>query len=577
MSTENERQSSTPAASAPGTGDEAARTSDPGQRPYTSVTPLRSGREFVAFSKKGKSSPTLHLPLTELRYDLPAAVVVTLVALPLCLGIALASGAPLQSGIITGIIGGIVVSLASGSPLMVSGPAAGLVAIVLVAVEKLGSFEAVLPAVILAGVFQVGLGAMRAGVIGYFFPSSVIRGMLVSIGLILLLKQFPHVVGYDVDAFHEFDLVEPSGRALVHAYYDALSAAVQGLHWGAALVGGLSLVILVGWDKLGLTKRFRFLPGALVAVVAGTLLAEYGLYDSETLRIGATNLVQLPVPSSPIDFVAHLPTPDWRALLSPRLYTTALTLGVVASLETLLSLEATDKLDPLRRVSPANRELFAQGIGNVLSGLMGGLPMTGVIVRSSANIDAGGRTRTSAFTHGVLISLLALALPTVLNRIPLATLAAILVVTGYKLSDPRRFVAVYREGPRQFLPFIITVVAVLVSDLLTGITVGMATGFAFILVSNARQQPLIPVGPPGAVLRRYMLVEHLSFLNKAAVVRMLEATPAGSRLELDGRNCRYIDDDVLAVLHDFAETAVDRGIELRMVGIPARKGSRAAH
>ncbi|MGE0862129.1 MAG: SulP family inorganic anion transporter, partial [Gammaproteobacteria bacterium] len=415
------------------------------------------------------------------RADLRASIVVFLVALPLCLGVALASGAPLFSGIVTGVIGGIVVGFASGSHLMVSGPAAGLTAIVLSAITTLGSFAAFLTAVFLAGLLQVGLGWLRAGVIGYYFPNAVIRGMLAGIGIIIVLKQLPHALGYDADYVGDETFVQPNAETT----FSSLSSAFERIEPGALVLSVLSLAILVLWER-PFMKRFAIVPAALVAVVMGVGLNGAFAGFAGDLVLGGEQLVSLPVIASLADLESALSFPDWRVLGSAAVWTLAATIAVVASLETLLSLEATDRMDPLKREAPANRELVAQGIGNALCGLVGGLPMTGVIVRSSANVFAGARTKASAVMHGVLLLGAVLAIPQMLNRIPLAVLAAILIYTGWKLAHPRQLRYFLDKGFHQWVPFVVTTLAILLSDLLKGIAVGLLTSTVFILLEHLR-------------------------------------------------------------------------------------------
>jgi MFS superfamily sulfate permease-like transporter len=499
------------------------------------------------------------------RSDLPAGLVVFLVAVPLCLGIALASGAPLFSGLVSGLVGGLVVSLLSGSQLMVSGPAAGLTAIVISAIAQLGSFEAFLPAVVLAGVLQLVLAALRAGIIGYFFPSSVIKGMLAAIGLILILKQLPHAVGYDVNAMGDETFRQPDARNT----FTSLAAAARAFTLGPTALSLASLVLLVLWDRPGLKRRFRWLPGPLVVVVLGVLANELFAAVAPALVIGTEHRVQLPQASSIGEWLALFIRPDWSGVTRPETWTVAVTIALVASLETLLSLEATDKIDPYKREAPANRELFAQGIGNTLCGLIGGLPITGVIVRSSVNIDSGARTRWSAFFHGLLLLVALLAFPGLLNRIPLASLAANLLYTGYKLAHPRLFRTAYRVGWNHFLPFLVTVIAIVLTDLLIGIALGLGVGAFFVLKNNydhAFHQST--ENYHYAKVIRLTLSEDTSFLNKASIVTTLNELPPGVEVEVDGSRARYIDYDVLEILNDFRETARLRHIKLRLIDIP---------
>ena len=495
------------------------------------------------------------------RDDLPASLVVFLVALPLCLGIAVASGAPPLSGIIAGVIGGLVVGFASGSHLMVSGPAAGLTAIVLAGISQAGSFARFLPAVVLGGVLQVVLGVARGGVIGYYFPSAVIKGMLAAIGLTLILKQIPHAVGYDRDFVGDFAYAERTGETT----FSAIANAFSNVQVGAIAVALIGLAILVVWPRTPMA-RMKLLPAPLVVVLMGVGLNELLRLFAPSLAIRATHLVDLP--NSPSELFAQVARPDWSVISEPTIWTLAATIGIVASLESLLSLEATGKLDPYKREAPANRELFAQGLGNVTSGLLGGLPVTGVIVRSSANIDAGARTRLSAIAHAFLLAAAVIAFPLALDRIPLAALAAVLLYTGYKLSAPALWRAAWRVGPAHFAPFAVTIIAVLFTDLLRGIGIGLVVGILFILGQHLRQSALKPVSAPEAVLTRFELPDQVTFLSKASVARALDELPPNSRVEIDGRRTTRWDYDVLEVLLEFRETARARNIDYRLVGVP---------
>jgi carbonic anhydrase len=416
-----------------------------------------------------------------LRYDFPAGVAVFLVSLPLCLGIALASGAPLFSGVIAGVIGGIMVGLLSASALGVSGPAAGLTVLVLGAIQELG-FEGFLLAAVVAGIFQVLMGIVKAGIIGYYFPSAVITGMLSGIGIILFLKQIPHAVGYDRDyegdiAFHQTD---------AYTTFSELSHMVDFVAPGAILITAVSLAILIVWERPFMRSRrwVRLIPRSLVAVVAGIAinLLLQRLYPEYALA--GNHLVNLPVVDGIPDLIAHFTFPDFSQITNVQVYVTALTLAVVASLETLLSAEAVDKLDPEKRVTPTNRELIAQGVGNIGSGLIGGLPVTQVVVRSSANQQAGAKSKAATVIHGVLLLLAVLLIPQLLNKMPLASLAAILLVVGYKLAQPELVRRMYKAGPYHFIPYVATILGLLFTDLLTGVGIGMAIALFCILLEN---------------------------------------------------------------------------------------------
>jgi carbonic anhydrase/SulP family sulfate permease len=498
--------------------------------------------------------------------DLPAGLVVFLVALPLCLGIALASGAPLFSGVVAGIVGGIVVGSLSGSHTSVAGPAAGLTAIVAAQISSLGSFRAMLLAVVFAGVIQIGLGVARAGFIAAFFPSSVIKGLLAAIGLILILKQVPHVLGHDADPVGDlaFDQLDQENT------FTELLAAAFDIHAGAALVGLVSIALLVLWDKVKALKS-SLVPAPLVVVVSGVGLSQVIAGLGEGWAIQSEHLVN--VPSVGANGIGSLlETPDWAQLLNPAVYVAAVTVAIVASLETLLNLEAVDRVDPEQRRSPPDRELWAQGVGNVVSGLIGGLPVTSVIVRSSVNVNAGNRTRLSTIFHGALLLGCVLLVPGLLNRIPLASLGAILVMTGLKLASPRLVKQLWAEGRPQFLPFAVTVVAIVATDLLKGIAVGLLVAVGFILHSNLRRplRRVLEKHVSGEVLR-VELSNQVSFLNRAALESTLHSVPRGGHVLLDARNTDYIDPDILDLLDDFRKTtAPAHDVEVSTVGFKDR-------
>ncbi len=479
------------------------------------------------------------------RYDLAASVVVFLVALPLCLGIALASGAPLLAGVVTGVIGGIVVGIASGSHLMVSGPAAGLTAIVLSAITTLGGFEFFLTAVFLAGLMQMGLGLLRAGVIGYYFPNSVIRGMLAGIGLIIIIRQLPYAIGADAFTAEQ-----------------GILAAIDAPHMGALGLSIVALLILLLWDR-PFMKRFAILPGALVAVLVCTAI-NMALHPE--LAVQGAQLVALPIIGSLAGLDEALHSPVFSALNSPAVWTTAITIAIIASLETLLSLEATDRMDPLKREAPANRELLAQGFGNTLCGLLGGLPMTGVIVRSSANVYAGARTKASAITHGFLLLIAVLSIPVLLNLIPLAVLAVILIHTGWKLANPKQLKVFLKQGLHQWLPFVVTVAAILLTDLLVGISIGLAISLFFILHEHLRA-PCYVVEQADEITTKVVLNEHLTFLHKASLTAALQEFAPGSKVIIDGSKCKRVDHDVLDVLREFKASATNRLLNIDIRGI----------
>jgi MFS superfamily sulfate permease-like transporter len=509
-----------------------------------------------------------------LKHDIPASVVVFLVALPLCLGIALASGAPLFSGVIAGIVGGIVVGALSGSRLGVSGPAAGLAVIVFTAINSLGSFEAFLVAVVLAGLLQLAMGYLRAGVIGFYFPSSVIKGMLSGIGLTIILKQLPHAVGYDADPAGDMAFAQSNGENTL----SALDTMLSQIQPGALVVALVSMAILLLWD-LPFIKRIKattWIQGPLVAVVMGVVLNQIFANAAPALAIKASHLVQIPMADGLSGLVGLLTFPDFSHLSNPAVYTTALTLAVVASLETLLCVEATDKLDPFKRVTPTNRELKAQGAGNVISGLLGGLPVTQVIVRSSANIQAGGQTKISAILHGVLLVVAVIAIPSLLNLIPLSVLAAVLITVGYKLAKPALFRSMYAQGPYQFIPFIVTIIGILTTDLLIGIGLGIAVAIFTILLNNYQHAFFVDRDPTGAV--RVALSEDVSFLNRVTVMRALAEVPAGARVVIDASRSMSIDHDVFEILQDFRQRAVVENIDVTFEGLDGlRRDNDAMH
>jgi MFS superfamily sulfate permease-like transporter len=502
-------------------------------------------------------------PLQNLSSDLPASLVVFLVALPLCLGIALASGAPLFSGVIAGIVGGIVVGSFSGSSLSVSGPAAGLTTIVLSSINQLGSFDLFLAAVVIAGIFQIVLGYLRAGIIGNYFPSSVIKGMLAAIGLILILKQIPHAVGYDKDYAGDESFFQRDGENT----FSELLTAFNYLNAGAATIAILSLAVLVLWDK-GWIKKQKFLamvPAPLLVVLLGVFVNQLFIAFLPGFEIGKEHLVSLPVSDNIGEFTSQFTLPDFFGAFSkPIIKDTlivAFTIGIIASLESLLSLEAVDKLDPHKRNSPLNQELKAQGLGNILSGLIGGLPVTAVIVRSSANVHAGAKTKTSAILHGLFLLMTAMLIPALLNMIPLASLAAILLTVGYKLVKPSLVVSMYHKGWDQFIPFASTIVAILFTDLLIGIGIGIAVGLIFVLKTNFHKA-LFSVTENNNYLIR--LNKDVSFLNKALLRSTFREIPDGSFVIIDGSRSAFIDQDILETINDFRESAANRRIEIEL-------------
>ncbi|HYD47337.1 MAG TPA: SulP family inorganic anion transporter [Terriglobales bacterium] len=495
--------------------------------------------------------------------DLVAGLVVFLVALPLCLGIALASNTPLFSGIVAGIIGGIVVGALSGSHTSVSGPAAGLTAVVAAQITLLGSFDAFLLSVVIAGAMQVALGITRAGFIAAFFPSSVIKGLLAAIGVILVLKQIPHVLGLDTDpvgdmAFQQIDQ---------HNTLSELALVPFAFHPGAAVIGLLSVALLVCWERIASLKRSN-LPAPLAVVVIGVAIQLLFQQFGGGWVIEASHLVQVPVADSLPAFLGFLRMPDFTQWTNPAIYTAALTIAIVASLETLLNLNAVDKLDRQQRTSPPSRELVAQGIGNIASGLVGGLPITSVIVRGSVNVNAGSSSKLSAIFHGVLLFTCVLLLPGYVNLIPLSALAAILLVTGIKLASPKLIKQMWAEGPYQFVPFAVTVGAIVLTDLLVGIVIGFAISIGFILNSNLRRpiRRIVERHFGGTVLH-IELANQVSFLNRAALEATLREVPRGGKVLIDATSTDYIDPDILDLLRDFKETiAPAHGVQVSLRG-----------
>ncbi len=494
--------------------------------------------------------------------DLPAGLVVFLVALPLCLGIALASGAPLFSGLIAGLVGGLVVSWLSGSQLSVSGPAAGLTVIVFNAIETLGSFQGLLVACVLGGTMQLALGYLRAGIIGAFFPVAVIKGMLAAIGLILIIKQIPHATGYDASYQGDESYMNETAKSSFMEVINALNAISP----SALTISMVALLILVVWEMAWVKKQtvLKLIPGPLLVVLWGIA---YNLGTSQFApewAVKAEHKVSLPVAESSADFFSNFILPDFSYLANPKVYLVALTIAIIASLETLLSLEATDKLDPLKRLAPTNRELKAQGVGNIISGLLGGLPITAVIVRSSANINAGAKSRVSCFIHGMFLLLSVLFFAEYLNTIPLACLSAILLHTGYKLAKPSLFKEYYQKGMSQLLPFVITVIAILLTDLLIGIAIGLGIGMFFVIKANYHAAiTLIQEGSHYTLL----LNKDVSFLNKALLRKFILHIQDNSTVTIDASKAKFIDHDILETIEDFLSTAVDDNISVEVIDL----------
>lgn len=498
-----------------------------------------------------------------LKNDIPASIVVFFVALPLCLGIALASGAPLFSGLIAGIVGGIIVGSLSGSKIGVSGPAAGLAAIVLTAIGTLGGYQNFLMAVVLGGVIQMIFGFLKAGIIGYYFPSSVIKGMLTGIGIIIILKQIPHFFGYDAAPEGNFAFKGEDGGNTFSELFDMFSYITP----GSLLIGAISLGILLLWSNV-LSKKgkiFQVVQGPLVAVVCGIIF--YSLTSShETFGIASKYLVSVPIPDDLNSFFMQFSFPNFSMITNSEVWIVAFTIALVASLETLLCVEATDKLDPHKNVTPTNRELLAQGAGNIVSGLIGGLPVTQVIVRSSANIQSGGRTKLAAIIHGCLLLISVMAIPKLLNMIPLSVLAAVLLIVGYKLAKPGLFIEMYNKGWKQFVPFVVTVLGIIFTDLLVGIGMGLAVGVTVVLIKSFQNSHFLHKESEADDNKLKMtLAEEVTFFNKATILKELDALSPGSYLELDVRNTRYLDSDVVEILDDFAVKAKEREITIKLI------------
>jgi MFS superfamily sulfate permease-like transporter len=504
----------------------------------------------------------------DVKNDLPASIVVFFVALPLCLGIALASGAPLFSGIIAGIVGGIVVGIASGSRLGVSGPAAGLAVIVYTAIHTTfkGSYETFLMAVVFAGVCQMLLGFAKAGFIGYFFPSSVIKGMLTGIGLLIILKQIPHALGWDKDVEGDDEFLQADGGNT----FSAIGNAFEYITPGAVLIAFISLAILILWDKV-LSKKHKFfqlLQGPIVVVLLGIAFNYCFMNGILNFKLQDDQVVRLPVPKDLGSFFGQFTFPEFSALGNFSVYWTGFIMAIVASLESLLSVEATDKLDPAKGVTPTNRELKAQGLGNIISGFIGGLPVTQVIVRSSANISFGAKSKLSTILHGIFLIISAITIAPFLNMIPLASLAAILLMVGYKLAKPSLFKDMYRLGWEQFVPFVGTVVAILLTDLLKGITVGLLLGIFYTLrhsFRNSHHMKDVVSTKDGHTEHHLVLAEEVSFFNKASVLRALDAIPHNSKVIIDCSKSKSIAYDVVELIQNYKTNAKTKGITVETI------------
>jgi MFS superfamily sulfate permease-like transporter len=499
-----------------------------------------------------------------LKQDLPASIVVFFVAIPLCLGISLASGAPLISGLIAGVLGGIVAGILSGSQLSVSGPAAGLASIVLTSIDDLGTFQAFSAAVVLAGIIQLILGFAKAGSIGYFFPSSVIKGMLSGIGLILILKQIPHALGDDKDYEGDESFLQPDNQNT----FTEIFAALTNFSTGAVIISGLCLALLIFWggDRVKKNSVASLIPGPLLVVILGVALNQFFIGYFPELALDSIHLVSLP---SRDELAAGFSLPDWSVLNNQKVYAIALTLALVASLESLLSIEAADKMDPNKRVTPLNRELKAQGVTNMLSGFLGGLPVTSVIVRTSANIASGGHTKLSTINHGMMIGISVLLFPGLLEFIPLSALAAILLLIGYKLSSPGLWKEQYKKGPDQFIPFAVTILVILFTNLLMGIFIGILISVYFVLKTNFHSAVMI-VNHEGNYLIKF--TKDASFLNKSTLLNAIESVPEGSKVLIEGSAIQYYDNDILEIINDFTKSASRKNIDVEI-----KRTSHARH
>ena len=495
--------------------------------------------------------------------DILSGLVVFLVALPLCLGIAVASGAPTAfAGVITGIIGGIVVGYLSGSNVSVSGPAAGLIAIILTAITDMG-YEVFLVAVVIAGLIQLTMGLIKAGTISSYFPTSVIEGMLVAIGIIIIMKELPHAIGYDKAHEGDFFALEKGAEK---GFLTEIINSVNYAHLGAIIVTVVSISILVAFNKLPALKKIKALPGALVVVIVGIIINEIFKATGSPLVITGNHLVELPTASSFSEFFGQFSTPDFSAFTNSKVWVVGATIAIVASIETLLCLEAGDKMDPMKRLSSANTELKAQGVGNMLAGLIGGLPMTSVIVRTTANINAGAKTKLSAMAHGIFLLAAVVSIPFLLNKIPMACLAAILIMIGLKLASPKVFKHMWHAGKYQFVPFIATVVAVVATDLLKGVGIGLAVSIIFILKGNMKLAYFFKKQEhhEGETIH-IDLAQEVSFLNKAAIKETLRHLPSNSKVIIDAANTVYIDYDVLQLIREFVtHGSRDKNITVRL-------------
>tara|TARA_B100001059_G_scaffold215498_1_gene233060 strand:+ start:422 stop:1984 length:1563 start_codon:yes stop_codon:yes gene_type:complete len=519
----------------------------------------------------------MNLKFNNLKSNIPAGIVVFLVAVPLCLGIAAVSGVPPFSGLIAGFVGGIIVGLLSGSKLGVSGPAAGLAVIVYDSIDEIknsisngvenvdffpDAFKMFLLAVVLAGVFQIILGFLKGGIIGYYFPSSVIKGMLTGIGLTIFLKELPHILGYDKDIEGDFQFFQIDGE---NTFSEILNA-IGNPDLGASIIAALGLIILILWEQNFIRKHYIFniIQGPLVAILAGIALVVG--FEGGQFEMIAEHLVNVPVANTSSEFISFFNFPDFTALNNVLIWKTAIVIAIVASLETLLCVEATDKLDPEKNVTPTNRELKAQGMGNIISGLIGGIPITQVIVRSSANIQSGGKSKLSAVFHGFLILSFVGFVPELLNLIPRASLAAILLMVGYKLAKPTTFKQMWNAGMSQFLPFIITILLILFKDLLWGVSIGLVVAIFEILYINYKKPYQINIddAEEGQV-HHILLTENVTFLNKASIMNTLDNIPDGTKVIVDASRTTYIHPDVEEIIEDFKTHASFSNIAVEVI------------
>ncbi len=503
--------------------------------------------------------------MSTFKSDFASGLVVFLVALPLCLGIALASGAPLFSGIISGVIGGIVVGYLSNSHLSVSGPAAGLTAIILTAISDLGAFDSFLLAVFIAGIIQLVLGFLKAGSISNFFPTNVIEGMLAGIGVIIILKQIPHAFGYDPNFEGDESFIQIDGQNTFSELFQVLNH----IQLGSIFITFISLIILISWTKIDFLKKIKVIPSALIAVIISILLNEFFTLTESALMISKNHLVSLPVPKNFEEFSNIIITPNFSAISNSKVWIVAGTIAVVASIETLLCIEAADRMDKQKRYTDTNVELKAQGIGNILSALIGGLPMTSVVVRTSANNAAGAKSKMSAILHGVLLLISVLLIPKILNKIPLATLAAILLIVGYKLANPKLVKHFWKKDKIfQFIPFIITFIAVVFTDLLRGVFLGMIINVIFILIGNSKRAYVFRKEDykDGDIIH-IDLAQEVSFLNKAALKKTLNDLPKNSKVVINAKDTVYIAHDILDLINEFKKIkSKDLNINVKLVG-----------